>query len=131
LWIWITIHNEVATLAIGDEIAQSTSADFRAIDTVLKAQNGRMRDLYGSKVKTPISPRAMACEKQRPRLSIAGMASGGSGIPKPSFGAMLLVQCTVKAIDRYERESDMAQASFPEVTSLRSPAIEELLVPGQ
>ena len=62
------------------KIAQSISAEFCAIGTVLKAQYGNIKDLYGSKLRTPISPRAISYENLRLASFRAGVSRGGSGI---------------------------------------------------
>lgn len=47
--------------------------------TVLKRQRGSRRDLYGSKVRTPCSPRAMRYDIRRAVFSRAGVGRGDDG----------------------------------------------------
>lgn len=48
--------------------------------TVRNAQYGRRRDLYGSNVRTPVSPREMAYEKLRSGEEREGVGRGVEGV---------------------------------------------------
>jgi hypothetical protein len=74
------------------KISQRAEEEFVAKGTARKAQYCRMRLLYGSKLGTPISPRAMACEKLRSSPPTAGASSGGFGATRSPL-ALLGILC--------------------------------------